>query len=416
MPYHFGSPRPVVELVGGERESERCGDGGERVNTARATLQFRLKPLHELVSVFGFELGEVSLRQPTNKSICLPDKKTARISVFPGQGNSGSFIFSAKLFNEYPSIIKATQVSHRLFKEDTPFSGGKEAWIHSKLCREILFPQKAPGLLGHGVSYLCSSKKLRLFKPKKNRKWTLLTYMEQGDFTFFRWLVNHARRVPGGMTDDEIRPVLFKILFTLASVVCHFPRFRHNDLHSGNVIMVSMPAAVPEVYAFSSGHKDGKRDRVFYLPPSSHTPAIYDFGFSYLGPGGKYGKDFESKVGVSSKVDRYYDLHTFFNNILNVAEEFSLDLPSETMDFIEDVVPSLLRIAHRRTTVSDEQTLGRYWYGQESPKTPRARAWKKKMLHPNPALAALVEHPYFSVFRRKPDNLVRVGNSWVSPL
>jgi len=384
--------------------------GSDVSNSATQTMRYRLTPLNEIVERLGFHLGDVALGEITSKPVCLPDKRDFRIVPSTASGKSGASIFMATFLGQYDTIIKAAQVSSRLNHHVTQSAAGREAWIHARLSDNILFSRHAPGLLGHGCSYLCKTAKVKdALKLKGHlRTWTLMTYMEKGAYTLFRHLYNNSET----LDNDAYRALFFKILFTLATITHRFKRFRHNDLHAGNILLVSSPTVTHETFEWP--HDEPVQ---WYLPPSGHTPAIYDFGFAYLEPGQPYGAEFEYRAGMSSKVDRYYDLHTFFNNILNVVHEFSLELPTETRNFIEHVVPPVLQISHRpnkkrREIITEDLDHGRFWYGREPREAPRTQAYIKRMTNPNMALSLIKTHPYFAQYRQKPADRANVSNIW----
>lgn len=63
------------------------------------------------------------------------------------------------------------------------------------------------------------------------------------------------------MTDDDLRSIVFQVLFTLAMVQHYVPIFRHNDLSTNNVLLKEMP-----------------------MNASEYTYELYDMRFHLVGP------------------------------------------------------------------------------------------------------------------------------------
>ena len=79
---------------------------------------------------------------------------------------------------------------------------------------------------------------------------------------------------PLTMTDDDLRQIVFQVLFTLAVLQHYVPMFRHNDLSTNNVLVKTVPMNT-KAYTYQLY---GMR---FHLVKPSFFAAIHDFDLSH---------------------------------------------------------------------------------------------------------------------------------------
>ena len=79
---------------------------------------------------------------------------------------------------------------------------------------------------------------------------------------------------PMKMTDDDLRQIVFQVLFTLAVFQHYVPMFRHNDLSTNNVLLKSVPLNTNE-YTYQL------YDMRFHLVGPKFFAAIHDFDLSH---------------------------------------------------------------------------------------------------------------------------------------
>jgi hypothetical protein len=260
----------------------------------------------------------------------------------------------------------------------------REAWIHSELTKNVLLHYKTPGIVAHGLTYICAGSVLDV---GQNASHTLLTYMETGRCTLSHFLP-HV-----GLDVTFYRCLFFRILQALSAIRTVFPRFRHNDLHVGNILLIQ-GSEFPDIYRHGNDS--------WYLPAGLYMPVIYDFGYSYL-PNAHWRDNMYAKYkdGMGCEKDGFYDIHTFFNNILITMNERKINIPHEALTFIHRVVAPGLR-----STKDDHH--GRYWMQRENPPSPVYVEHAKK----NNYAGELLHDSFFDEFKQRPRNLLRCCNEW----
>lgn len=158
-------------------------------------------------------------------------------------------------------------------------------------------------------------------------------WANSGDF------LNYIRRNIGTMTNKDWRIFFFQILSVLAIIQEKYPGFRHNDLKANNILI----------------HKRKKRNTKFVLtvikdkyivPDNGYILKLWDFDFACI-PGivdnNKVNAEWTTKINITSDMNRYYDVHYFFNTLPRFINNFESRVPEETLKFMNRIVPSVLR-------------------------------------------------------------------------
>lgn len=359
-----------------------------------AHLDFRLADLDRFVRALGFDDGdrtvarlELGERPARRSSLCLPKLASGYRMQVMRAGQSGSAVFLFTRHRSTPVVCKAAAVpSATLGRTDfIDAMEAREAYMHAEATQLLLLDRASPGVVAHGVSYLCLGQSVNGalgLAPSSRRKLTLITMMERGDRTLYDELRAGALR-----HDDDCRRVFFRVLHALACWRHKLPGARHNDLHAQNVLMVRAPSQSHDVFVMG-------RDEVYYVPPAPYLPALYDFGHAQA-PGTPYPTK-EGKCGMGAAPDGgYYDLHTLFSSVLRVAARAGRELPPETTAFLGRVVPAAARVPQH------DGTHGRLWRGKPTATAEQAKVFDR-MARGEVARRLLRRDAYFAPFREVP--------------
>ena len=133
--------------------------------------------------------------------------------------------------------------------------------------------------------------------------------------------------------------LLFQIISTLVIIQSKYPAFRHNDLKANNILIAKVDSSNKKLY-----YKVNKKE--YILPAIGYSIYLWDFDFACI-PGvvenSKVYQDWTQKINITSKQNRYYDIHYFFCTLIYKGFLPELmtdpDVPQELKNFINYVIP-----------------------------------------------------------------------------
>lgn len=188
--------------------------------------------------------------------------------------------------------------------------------------------------------------------------------------------------------DDDFNTMTWKVIFfqilsVLAVIHTKYPGFRHNDLKANNILI----------------HKIEKTDKIqsykiarnqYYFPNVGYRIKLWDFDFASI-PGivdnNKVNAEWTNFINVKPVQNRYYDMHYFFNTLIN--KNFFPEImthpkiSNEIKSFINRIVPP------------------KYQTGKYLIEKGKGRiAIDIEYLTPN---QVLMKDPFFAEFRCKPE-------------
>jgi hypothetical protein len=140
----------------------------------------------------------------------------------------------------------------------------------------------------------------------------------------------------------------FQILSVLAIIQFKYPSFRHNDLKANNILVHKLPKdnnSKHWVY-----HVCGKTYKVKNI---GYQLKLWDFDFASIEgivDNIKVQQKWTTEQNITSKQNRYYDMHYFFNTLIKFVEEIVTDkryIPREVPEFIDEVVPKQYKVGTR---------------------------------------------------------------------
>jgi hypothetical protein len=156
-------------------------------------------------------------------------------------------------------------------------------------------------------------------------------------------LLDYVRANYKTMTLKEWRVIFFQILSSLAVIHKKYPSFRHNDMKANNILLqVSDNKSNQTKYRYKVNGME------YMVPNIGIQIKLWDFDFACI-PGmvdnAKVDADWTKKINIKSQMNRYYDIHYFFNTLTKkgFVDHFwdSAQIPKKVKEFIRRVVPEI---------------------------------------------------------------------------
>lgn len=165
-------------------------------------------------------------------------------------------------------------------------------------------------------------------------------WANRGDLSMF--LKNHYKK----LKLIHWQSIFFQIIFTLTIIQTKYPTFRHNDLKANNILISKIDECKKLLYYKVLNNE-------FILPAIGYSIYLWDFDFACI-PGvvenSKVYQDWTRKINITSKKNRYYDIHYFFCTLIfkGFLPELMNDscVPVEVVQFINWVIPEEYRPGH----------------------------------------------------------------------
>lgn len=152
---------------------------------------------------------------------------------------------------------------------------------------------------------------------------------------FIKYMIGYPSQI------ELFRSIIFQIIYTLRSIQIIYPDFRHNDLHSENIML-----KFDQSYKYD--HNNPKyilyisQDGEFYVPYFGIIPKIIDFGFSSLPEENIISNITQDKQQMYWRSDN--DLIILFYWIHNALSGNDVDIYSEATDILNKLEPNGLYI------------------------------------------------------------------------
>lgn len=159
-------------------------------------------------------------------------------------------------------------------------------------------------------------------------------------------LLDYIRKNYQIMTLKDWVIIIFQILFTLARVHKDYPKFRHNDMKANNIL----------VQKNNNDNSNANRrycynidDTKFIIPDIELQVKIWDFDFACIDGvvnNAKVDAPWTSKINISRKENKYYDMHYFFNTLISkrfFPQFYEGGAPPEIIDFVHRIIPEKFR-------------------------------------------------------------------------
>jgi len=156
-------------------------------------------------------------------------------------------------------------------------------------------------------------------------------------------LLDYIRNNYQNMNLRQWKVIFFQILYTLARIHEKYPSFKHNDMKANNVLVNLTNLATDEYFNYNL---DNSR---FLIPNVNISVKIWDFDFACIDGivnNNKVNADWTNKMNITSKRNRYYDMHYFFNTLINkrfFPQFYEGGVPQEIVEFIHRIIPNEYR-------------------------------------------------------------------------
>eukprot|EP00164_Ancoracysta_twista_P006980 GFYU01009829.1.p1 GENE.GFYU01009829.1~~GFYU01009829.1.p1 ORF type:complete len:472 (+),score=112.38 GFYU01009829.1:318-1733(+) len=162
----------------------------------------------------------------------------------------------------------------------------------------------------------------------------------------------------------HVKYIMFQVIYTLAAIQKRFKKFRHNDLHLGN-LMIQYDRGGGVVYdTYDAGFAN------FHVPSKGYQVMFVDWGQSTMATvPSNHLVNCLNCYGIADDADPFFDMHTFLNDMLRELYRFDqdnvpprdrtapddhpeADLPSviredeELCSLYQDYMPKPLRYTH----------------------------------------------------------------------
>jgi hypothetical protein len=161
-------------------------------------------------------------------------------------------------------------------------------------------------------------------------------------------LLDYIRKNYQIMKLETWRNIFFQLLYTLSQIHKKYPKFRHNDLKANNVLVQLTDIKCANQNC--SQYRYNTENYGFVVPNINLQIQIWDFDFACIDGvinNAKVNSDWTHKINITSKENKYYDMHYFFNTLINKRffpqfyEEGAV--PQEIIEFIHRVIPLKFR-------------------------------------------------------------------------
>jgi serine/threonine protein kinase len=189
---------------------------------------------------------------------------------------------------------------------------------------------------------IVDSKKFDVFLEKYNKG----EYYNNVSVLISEWanagdLLDYIRKHYKKFKIKEWRTIFFQFLSVLAIIQAKYPAFRHNDLKANNLLVQVID--IPEI---KKKHFYRINNQTYVVPNIGFQIKLWDFDFACIEniiDNSKVDAEWTTKINITSKQNRYYDVHYFFNTLYRKGffPEFLTDdcIPVTVKEFVSRVVP-----------------------------------------------------------------------------
>jgi hypothetical protein len=154
-------------------------------------------------------------------------------------------------------------------------------------------------------------------------------------------LLQYLRNNYKKLKTKEWRIIFFQLLSTLAVIQAKYPTFRHNDLKSNNILVQLTDSTITNnKYLYKVNNE------TYVVPNIGISIKIIDFDFSSIKgvvENSKVDAEWTNRINISSEMNRYYDVHYFFNTLTRKGffPEFwtEPEIPTKIKDFVNRIIP-----------------------------------------------------------------------------
>jgi len=170
---------------------------------------------------------------------------------------------------------------------------------------------------------------------------------------------------------EKFKPIhwktfLFQIISTLAVIQSIYKKFRHNDFKANNILVhktdfKNNDGSIKDFFIYIIGESE------FIVPNIGYQLRIWDFDFACIPrrvDNTKIYSEWAMTINATPVINRYYDLHYFFNTLIKFFPTFLKSdlIPKETIEFVDRILPKKYRVGkhvHKkgRILIQDEYAI-----------------------------------------------------------
>lgn len=154
-------------------------------------------------------------------------------------------------------------------------------------------------------------------------------------------LLDYLKKNYTKFTLDDWKVLFFQVLSVLAVIHKKYPAFRHNDLKANNILIHQINSKTKR-----NLFKYEINDYLYEVPNVGFQVKLWDFDFACIKgvvDNAKVEADWTKQINITSKKNRYYDIHYFFNTLTKKAffPQFyeAPEIPQKVKEFVDRVIP-----------------------------------------------------------------------------
>jgi len=325
------------------------------------------------------ELYTVNLDKNGDPDQCDYDTTLGNLGYTLGQLGRGSYGYIAEACKDEDCnlsyALKVVLYENKRFKgtaiygeiDDPDRPENLEVRILKILNQRILYPKLSPHIILYIQDFVCQglpalfpngvrsdfdlfAQQLRLNNkvtkiPKYDPNHAMVLISEIAKFgSLYHFIITQ----PDWITEEFLGHMIFQFLITFAQIQRVMPTFRHNDCHSGNLLLAKddhtdLGYGYYYIYRYE--------DRFYRLPVIFGQIKLWDFDFANIEGethNHRLKAPFDPPIGYRATRNHYYDLHLFFNDLLALADPNgryqrnrlpNIAKDSEVMSFLREAVP-----------------------------------------------------------------------------
>lgn len=164
-------------------------------------------------------------------------------------------------------------------------------------------------------------------------------WADEGDLSMF--LKKHYKK----LELMHWKCLFFQIILTLAIIQLKYPSFRHNDFKLNNILISKTSLQARQLNI---------NKKKYVIPSIGYMIYLWDFDFACIQgvvENLKVHQKFFNDLNITSKQNRYYDLHYFFGTLINCFLPNLMtdkEVHQDVKDFINYVVPPDYRFDNKK--------------------------------------------------------------------
>ena len=265
-----------------------------------------------------------------------------------GSGNYGN-IYQYCLENKckFSFVIKSTKIDSLVYDYkqgyDNPYLPENVEIQMTKTLNKLLYDYNSPNIPLYIGDFKCFISKY----PNSFYKRYLITEKADGSLSSILriFIKKFYKNQDIKSTLLNIKSIFFQIVAMLYIIQYKYPKFKHNDLHIGNILYKKISS--PTFYTYNYDDK-------LFTVPVEYKLIIWDFDFSSIAGyidniktfefHGGLSLNFDNPLGIFEEPNKYLDLHKIFNSIRSIF--YKVDIPIQKynfFNFLDIIVPQKFR-------------------------------------------------------------------------